>query len=288
MEHATPHHLTIGPEHCAGNERFGRLFLLPGSDGRARQIAEQFTDLQVVPSPRQHNVYLGRLAGRDGLLDVGTVATGMGCPSVDIIVTELVNLGARLFLRVGTAGSLQPQEVRVGDLVIATAAVRDEGCSDRYALPAFPAVADTEWVRSLELATCRHQLGKRTFRGVVHTKDSLFAREFGVGPRQEENRDYQRQLRALGVLASEMEAAHLFILAAVHTTARAPLAGVPDPRGVVRAGALLAVVGDEHPFADPAEVGRVEDAAISVALEACRELLHRLAGQESIAPQRGA
>jgi uridine phosphorylase len=90
MEHATPHHLTIGPEHCAGNERFGRLFLLPGSDGRARQIADHFTDLQVVPSPRQHNAYLGRLAGRDGFLDVGTVATGMGCPSVDIIVTELV------------------------------------------------------------------------------------------------------------------------------------------------------------------------------------------------------
>jgi uridine phosphorylase len=286
MEHLAPHHLAIEPEHCVGNGDLGRLFLLPGSDGRARQIGERLGDPQVVPSPRQHNVYLGRVDSPHGVVDVGSVATGMGCPSVDIILTELISLGARLFLRVGTAGSLQPETVRVGDLVIATAAVRDEGCSLRYAPAEFPATADPEWVHSLELAACRQKVGGRTFRGVVQTKDSLFARELGFGPLQEENRGYQRQLRALGVLASEMEAAHLFVLAAVHSTAHTSLAGVPDPKSVVRAGALLAIIGDDRPFAEANEAGEVEQAAIEVALEGSRELVYRLASQESIAPRR--
>ncbi len=281
MEHHAPHHLAIGPEHVTGNGRLGRVFLLPGSDGRARRIGERFSGLEVVPSDRQHNVYLGRLEGEPRPVDVATVATGMGCPSVDIVVSELIGLGARLFLRVGTSGSLQPQAVRVGSLVIATAAVRDESCSDRYACREFPAVADPEWVHSLEIAACRRQVGARTYRGVVHTKDSLFARELGAGPLTEDNHAYQRQLRALGVLASEMEAAHLFVLAAVHTTAHPPLAAAPDPAAVVRTGALLAVIGDDRPFADPAEVAGVEEAAMQVALEGARTIVQRLAGTES-------
>ena len=131
MHHAAPHLLAIGPEHATGNGPLGRIFLLPGSDGRARRIGERFSDLVSVPSDRQHNAYLGLVEGPAGPVEVGTVATGMGCPSVDIIVTELISLGARLLLRVGTSGSLQPHAVRAGSLVVATAAVRDEGCSGR-------------------------------------------------------------------------------------------------------------------------------------------------------------
>jgi uridine phosphorylase len=49
---------------------------------------------------------------------VGICATGMGCPSVDLIVTELIMLGGRRFFRVGTCGSLQPKLIRYGDLVV--------------------------------------------------------------------------------------------------------------------------------------------------------------------------
>jgi uridine phosphorylase len=276
MEHGAPHHLPITAQHVSGNGGLGRFFLLPGSDGRARRIGERFSALEEVPSPRQHNVYLGRLEGAGGAVDVAAVATGMGCPSVDIIVTELIGLGARLLLRVGTAGSLQPDEVRAGALVIATAAVRDEGVSNRYACPEFPAVADPELVRALESAAVRCGQAERTFTGLVHSKDSLFAREFGFGPRRDENLDYQRQLRALGVLASEMEAAHLFVLGSVHSSVRVPLAGRPHPRGLVRTGCLLAVIGDHRTLADAGEIARAEEAAIDVALEAARELVGRL------------
>jgi uridine phosphorylase len=61
MEPFTPHHLSIGPEHTQGNEGAGRLFFLPGSDGRAQRIAERFSDRELVGSDRQLNVHLGRV-----------------------------------------------------------------------------------------------------------------------------------------------------------------------------------------------------------------------------------
>jgi len=276
MHHGIPRHLAIGPEHVTGNGGLGRVFLLPGSDGRARRIGERFRGLVTVPSERQHNAYLGQLDGPAGPVEVGVVATGMGCPSVDIIVTELITLGARLLLRLGTSGSLQPASVRAGSLVVATAAVRDEGCSERYACREFPATADPEWVRALEDAALRRGLGEHTYRGVVHSKDSLFAREFGVGPRSAANRAYVDELAALGVLASEMECAQLFVLGSVHSREVAPIGVRPSPAGVVRCGALLAVIGDEHGLLEPAATAELETNAVGVALDAAASLPARL------------
>ena len=271
--HRPPHHLSIAPEHVAGNDGRGRVFLLPGSDGRACRIGEHLADHRVIPSPRQLNVHLGRMELEDGRgADVGVVATGMGCPSLDIVATELIHLGARVLVRVGTSGSLQPEQVRAGDLVIATAAVRDEGTSDSYADRGFPAVADTEVVRALERAARAAGHGARTYRGLLHTKDSLFAREMGQGPRAEANRRFIAEMEALGVLASEMEAAHLFVLGHVHSRRVAPLDSEPTADRV-RTGALVAVIGDDTAFAEPERVAAAEEAAIEVALRAAVELV---------------
>jgi len=271
-----PHHLSIASEHTTGNRGAGRLFLLPGSDGRARRIAERFAKREVIPSDRQLNVHLGQLASDDLVVDVGAVATGMGCPSLDIVVTELIRLGARLFLRVGTAGSLQPGVVRVGDLVIATGAVRDEATSDAYAPREFPAVADPDLVRSLERAAERCGLGEHTFRGLVHSKDSLFGREFHVGPRAAANQEYMRQLAEMGALASEMETAHLLVLAGVHRGDALPLSRARALAGAIRCGAVLAIIGDDRPFAEPELVARAEEGAIDVALAGTLELFRWL------------
>jgi len=272
MGEFVPHHLSISSEHTAGNLGAGRFFLLPGSDGRAQRIGERFSNHQVVPSDRQLNVHLGQLECNGEAVDVGAVATGMGCPSLDIVVTELIRLGGRNLLRVGTAGSLQPGVVQVGDLVIASGAVRDEATSDAYAPREYPAVADPDLVRCLERAatSCGH--GEHTFRGLVHSKDSLFGREFLLGPRAAVNRDYMRQLAEMGVLASEMEAAHLLILADVHRGRPQPLAGLRAPTGAIRCGALLAIIGDEGPFAGADVARHAEERAIEVALEGIHEL----------------
>jgi uridine phosphorylase len=267
--HFIPHHLTMKPEHASGNTGRGRVFFLPGSDGRAQRIAERFSSLQVLPSDRRHNVFLGQLDHGAGQVDVGVVATGMGCPSLDIIVTELIQLGVRTLIRVGTAGSLRPDAVRAGSLVIATAAVRDEAASDAYATREVPAVADRRVVAALEGAAHRLGLADRTFAGLIHTKDSLYGREFGEGPRSEENQSYMRHLAGLGVLASEMEAAHLFILSQVHSREIAAIGTAADR---VASGAVLAIIGDDTPFADKATTDEAEGHAVDVALEAAVRL----------------
>ena len=271
-EHFRPHHLNIGREHLEGNGGIGRLFFLPGSDGRARRLGDRFSELEVVTSDRQLNVYLGVIEDQGIKVDVGAVATGMGCPSLDIVVTELIMLGGRRFIRVGTAGSLQPKTVRVGDIVIATASVRDEATSDAYLPREFPAVADFDVVTALHRAAQRCEVAERAFKGVIHCKDSLFAREFGYGPMKEQNRTYMQTLVDGGVLASEMESAHLFVLSSVHSQSATTAARDLDPTAIVKSGAVLAIIGDDKAFADRESAAKAENTVVDVAIAAATEL----------------
>jgi len=267
-----PHHITAKETDFAGNDRVGRYVLLPGSDGRARVIAERFDDVRVRESGRGHNVYLGTIKGRDGLVEVAAVASGMGCPSLDIIVTECIKLGATRFLRVGTSGSLQPDVIRPPSLVLATGAVRDEGTSRTYAPPEVPALASPAWIRALETAAGNLGMEEDVYEGPIHSKDSLFAREFGQGPQAAENTKYMERLAALGVLASEMEAAHLFILGAVHGNPVAPLADTEERRESILTGCVLAVIGDHKRFAPKAVQARAVTSVIDLAMEGVRVL----------------
>jgi uridine phosphorylase len=272
-------HLPIGPDEVAGNGDKGRLFFLPGSDARARLLAERFEDRREIPSPRQHNVFLGSL--RDGAvsIDVGTVATGIGCPSLNIVVTELIMLGARRFIRVGTCGSLRPDTVRAGHLVIATGAVRDERTSDRYIGRGYPAIADPTMFRALRRAALKTGNGDRTFAGLIHAKDALYALEFGHGARSELNEAYVERLRQMRVFATDMEASHLFVLSDAHSRDIVPLTGQPSPKGAVRSGVIDAVVGDDAPYAEPEIAKEAEGAAVEVALAAAFEIFAEEAGE---------
>ena len=288
-KHFTPHHMNVTAADLAGNDGIGRYILLPGSDGRAASIAEHFSGREVREHPRRHNVYLGTLDLQGETVDVATVATGMGCPSVDIIVNELVRLGARRLLRVGTAGSLQPDRITVGSVVIASAAVRDEGTSRHYMPPEIPAVASPLMIAACERA-CAALGVRQTFTGIVHTKDSLFARELRAGPMVEENERFMDLLRKSGVLASEMESAMLFTLAQVltqeilsgaswaaagRTTGRrragtSTAGGHPAP-AAVEAGTVLAIIGDETAFADRKRVAETTERAVEIGLETVRQ-----------------
>ncbi len=272
MSPIEPHHIRIGPEQVAGNGDLGRVFFVPGSSARTEALAEQLLDIEVFPSPRHLDVFIGRYE-RDGVsIDVGACPTGMGCASLGIIVTELLELGVRRLMRVGSAGSLQPG-VGSGDLVVANGAVRDETASDAYCSKDIPALAHPDWVRCLEAAAVRHGMADRTYTGLVHTKDSLYGREFGLGPRAELNRAYMAELHAMGVLATEMESSHLFILAAAHGGQVHSLARGQRGPDLVKAGSLLAVVGDEGVFDQAHTTRGVEQQAIMVALDAALDLI---------------
>ena len=107
----------------------------------------------------------------------------------------------------------------------------------------------------------------------MHTKTSLYGREFALGPRAAENQAYMRLMSELGVLATEMESSHLFILASAYSSSVAPIGKPARGPGVVKAGSLLAVVGDEGVFGPAHKSRPTEEAAISVALDAALELV---------------
>jgi uridine phosphorylase len=260
------HHMNISADDIVGNNGIGRYILLPGSDGRASSIADQFTNRQVKEHPRRHNFYTGTIDVDGVPADIAVVATGMGCPSVDIVVSELINLGARRLLRVGTAGSLQPGRIPIGSIVVGSAAVRDEGTTRHYMPMEVPAVASAQMVAAANRA-CATCGAEKRFTGIVHTKDSLFARELEAGPLTAENERFMHLLRASGVLASEMETAMLFTLAQIYTQELITSGDTME----VEAGSILGIIGDETAFGNEEQVATTTELAVRVGLETVRE-----------------
>lgn len=256
-------HIGARPGDLDGNGGRGRYLLVPGSAGRARKMAERFDGVIERPSPRGHDLFLGTLPGEHGPVDVGVISTGMGAPSAEIILTELMMLGGRRFMRVGTSGSMQPDRARPGDLVVATAAVRDESTTARYAPPEVPSVGDFGAVAALDAACAAS--GAPHHVGVVHSKDAFWAREFGHGPLHEEHAAYRAMLTANGVVATEMEVSVLYTLAAVHDQRVRPLGQR------VKAGAVLLIIGEADAYSDrAAEIAAHTERMIAAALDGVR------------------
>lgn len=255
-------HMNIDAAHMQGNGKLGRYILLPGSDGRAQEMSKRLLDVKVVEHGRRHNFYRGHTVSHGMKIDIGIMSSGMGCPSMDIIGSELLHLGATRIIRVGTAGSLQPKRLRVGHIVIPMASVRDEGTSRHYLDATIPVLSSLEFLDVARSVSKELKIDKIAL-GLVHTKDSLYAREFGQGPLQAQHKVYMEHLKASGVLASEMECAQLFTLLQLWNHE----ALAKDVKGPgVRGGAVLAIVGDDEPFANNEQiVAETIDATIDFA-----------------------
>ena len=265
-----PHHIHATHEDFVGNHGIGRYVFMPGSDGRAKEIASYFDHMETKPHPRGHNVYTGVLESNGHKIDVAAVSSGMGCPSTEIIVHELYNLGVKRFLRIGTAGTLQPGLIRVGDIVNVQASVRDEDTSRHYAPVEVPAVASLEYVSSAILAAERLELSHYLHTGIVHCKSSLYARELSAGPRASENNAYLNLLTESGVLASEMETATLFIQSQLYNY---HLMQQGEGHAYhVRAGAILGIIGTTNHFEDSTKANLAVKNSIQLALETVKTL----------------
>jgi len=269
------HHLHITPEHMAGNGGMGRYVLVPGSPSRAEFLSSLFDELQeAIITPRHNDTYLGRVKMDDGSwLDVAAVSSGMGAGSTEIIMSELILAGARRIVRVGTSGSVQYDTVKVGSYVIATGAVRDEMASRHWATVEYPAVAHPDTVLAYERAAFRMGIADRTYRGVVHTKGSLYARAVFMGPMAEENQSYKQHLIRAGVISSEMEAAVMFVLA---NTLSGPARSIAEERsggpGVVKAGTVLGIIGGKDEWASDQQIAAIERRTCEWAIEGCKDM----------------
>ena len=193
--------------HCVPGD-VGRYCLLPGDPGRCASIAALLDQPRHIGMNREFNIYTGTLLGQM----VTVCSTGVGGPSAAIAMEELHQLGADTFIRVGTCGGIDLQ-VRSGDIVVATGAVRFEHTSLEYAPLEFPAVADLDVTNALRESA--RDMGKRVHVGVVQCKDSFYGQhDPDRMPVSRELQDKWQAWKRLGVKASEMESAALFVVAA--------------------------------------------------------------------------
>jgi uridine phosphorylase len=200
------YHLAVGPGDVAGP------VLLPGDPGRVSTIAETWDEHSEVASHREYRTVRGSYEGDP----VSCTSTGIGSPSAAIAVEELARAGTETFLRVGSCGAIQP-EASVGDLVITTGAVRQEGTSDEYVRPDYPASADREVTTAL--VTACEELGYDYHVGVTCSTDSFYAGQARPGFDGFEaagSRAMLEELREAGVLNYEMETAAILTLASVY------------------------------------------------------------------------
>lgn len=191
-----------------GKGDIGRYVILPGDPKRCAKIAKYLDDAQMIADSREYITYTGTLDG----VKVSVTSTGVGGPSAAIALEELVQSGADTFIRIGTCGGMQT-EVMSGDIVIASGAVRMEGTSREYAPIEYPAVADIAVVNSLIAAA--KSLEQNYHVGVVQCKDSFYGQHSPeTKPVSYELLNKWEAWKRLGCLASEMESAALFIVAA--------------------------------------------------------------------------
>ena len=234
----------------------GRYCFLPGDPGRCEKIAAYFDNPVKVQSNREYTTYTGTLLGEK----VSVCSTGIGGPSAVIAMEELHNIGADTFIRVGTCGGIA-LPVKSDDVVIATGAVRHEGASREYAPIEFPAVSDYEVQSALVQAA--KNLGKPWHAGVVQCKDSFYGQHDPKRMPVSQELLYKWEAwKRLGVLASEMESAALFIVASYLR---------------VRAGSTFLVVGNQERAKAGLENPIVHDteSAIKPAVEAVRILIRQ-------------
>jgi uridine phosphorylase len=170
--------------------------LVCGDPKRAGRIAGQLEGSELVGSNREYVTYRGRWRG----IDLLAASHGVGAPGAMIAFQELARAGVTTMIRVGTCGALH-DDIDDGDLIVASAAVRDDGISDQMVPPTYPAAAAPEVVLALERACAA--AGARCHRGLVWTK-SLFYPGVLTPP--------QATLIKAGVIGLEMELSALFVL----------------------------------------------------------------------------
>ena len=186
-----------------------RYVIVPGDPNRVPVIAESLEDVINQGQNREFNAYKGTHKG----IEVSVVSTGIGCPSTAIAVEELSHIGAEVFIRIGTSGSVD-NSAKKGDIFIATAAVRDDGTSKQYIPIEFPAIASHNVVSSLIKASKNLNIDSKV--GICQSKDSFFGEtepdRMPVAPYL----DFKwKSWQEGGVGASEMEAATLFTLSQI-------------------------------------------------------------------------
>lgn len=215
-----------------------------GDPARAEKIAGMLTDCKCLAKNREYWTYNGIYKG----VPVTVTSHGVGCGGAAIAFESLYRAGAKVIIRVGTCGGMQP-EITAGSIVVATAACREEGVTEKMVPLSYPAIADGDVVNALLEAAKENDIA--VHKGIVLTQALFY-------PSLLEST--VRLYAKAGVKAMENEVASLLVVASLHG---------------IKAGAIVAVdapafelVGVEGYQPEEAVVCQAIDSQIKIALDA--------------------
>jgi len=237
---------------CRPGDVAEHVFLC-GDPERVARITATWTQVREVCRVREYVIATGELDG----LPVTAASTGIGAPSTAVVFEELAKLGSHTFIRIGNSGGLAPH-LELGNLVVTSGSVRDDGTSRSYVIPEYPAVANYEIVGALMAAGKARDAAIHA--GVSWSLDAFYARNAtvdaqgkmdsmvvgGYWPSHLESRI--RDMQAAGVLNCEMESGVILTLAGLFG---------------LRAGAIC-VVSDRTPWPGPAEIDLDRNMALCI------------------------
>jgi len=240
---------------------------LCGDPARVARISAGWSETREVSAVREFRVVTGTWKG----LRLSAGSTGVGAPGTAILLEELAKVGGRTFIRIGNSGGLAAS-LELGDLVVTTAAVRDDGTSKSYVRPEYPAAADYRVVAALADAAAAQ--GSRWHAGVTWSLDAFYVRNAiqasdgslaSMSFRSYWTRAHEeaiREMQAAGVLNCEMESGALLTLASLFG---------------LRAGSIC-VVSDRTPWAGPSALDL--DRNMTACIEVAHAAMGRLARAE--------
>jgi uridine phosphorylase len=222
--------------------------LLPGPPERARVTASMFDSSKELGFNREYLSFTGEYQG----IEVSVVSTGMGVFSAVVAVEELAAIGANTFIRIGSCATYQ-EEIQLGDNIISTGCIRDEGCTLEYAPLAFPAIADLAVVTAL--IDSAKEIGATYHTGIVRTCENFYLRDRSPA--------LNAQYAKLGAVALDMELSAI-LMASIDLGKRAG--------GILTVGSNMVTTENRYKGdrIDEFDVG--EKNMIRIALETVRKL----------------
>ena len=178
---------------CDEND-INKMVVLPGDPERVLRVAGFLDTWEEVAYNREFRTIKGMYKE----VPITVTSTGIGGASATIALEELITCGAKYFIRIGSAGACQSQ-IDIGDLIISTGAVREEGASKMYVSQNYPAIASFELLRIIDDTST--ELGYSLFKGITRSHDSFYI-------------DNERQLikhwNSKNILGSDMETSAIY------------------------------------------------------------------------------
>lgn len=169
--------------------------IIPGDPGRVKRIVDQMDNAEKIAENREYVTYTGEYKG----VNITVCSSGIGGPAASIAFEELIKLGAKVFIRVGSAGGRQPK-IPIGTPVVINASYRGEGTSMVYLPAPFPAVASLDVTNALVKAVEEQKEDYRV--GIGFSRDAYYVQD----------KELNTLLTEAGVMAAEQEASILFIV----------------------------------------------------------------------------